>query len=293
MKPITAKTLVATALCGLMLAGCSAARVKPEGADNVRTKLTRLQGDPQLASRAPVAIRDAEAAVKAAEQPRSDEAYSAHLVIVADRKVDIAIAQAQTRLSQDERPALSEARERARLEARTDEADSARSDARMARSDADAARAETLAAQTATDNAEDNASQLERQLAELNAQKTDRGMVITLGDLLFATGKSKLGGNANVQLDKLARFLHEHPERSVTIEGHTDNTGSASFNQSLSQRRADTVRSRLMASGIAAERLHASGKGFASPISSNATAMGRQQNRRVELIISPASLSSR
>lgn len=281
MKRSVLRSLMVSALGGLLLVGCSAAVVKPDGADNVRNKLSRLQSDPELATRAPVAIQEAERAVRLAEQPERDAALGAHRVILADRKVEIARAQAQARLYQDQRASLSDARDRARLEARTREADGARSDVA-------AARQQAQSAQDAAAEARQTAAELRRELDELNARETDRGLVVTLGDLLFETGMANLRGGANAQLDKLARFLGEHPERNVLIEGHTDSVGSAAFNQGLSQRRADAVRAHLMSAGVEGSRLQATGMGLHSPIASNATVQGRAQNRRVELVISPA-----
>jgi outer membrane protein OmpA-like peptidoglycan-associated protein len=277
----------------LTLAACATPLTAPPGADTARNKLTQLQSDPGLASRAPVEIKEAETAVKAAEVPREDDQYAAHLVLIADHKVDIARARAQSRLYEDQRRALSEESERARLDARTREADrsrdaavSARQDAARARSEADEARSRTAAARLETED-------LQRQIAELNARETDRGLVVTLGDLLFETGKSELRGGATANLGKLAAFLNEYEDRSVRIEGHTDNVGSEDSNFSLSQRRANSVRSYLIGQGIDSGRLSTAGLGEGSPIASNDTAGGREQNRRVEIIISNAATASR
>jgi outer membrane protein OmpA-like peptidoglycan-associated protein len=269
------KTLVATAVTSVLLAACSAALTRPEGADDARSKLTQLQSDPQLASRAPVAIKEAELAVRAAEKPQQDKEEGEHLVFMADRKVDIASALAQSRLSVDQREMLGEQSESARLDSRTREVDRARSDAASARMD-------TAAAQMQTDA-------LQAQIEELNAEATDRGLVVTLGDLLFATGKSELKGGAVRNLSKLAAFLNENKDRSVMIEGYTDSIGSEDYNMGLSQRRADSVKAYLVNEGIAPGRLATAGKGEASPVAGNDTASGRQQNRRVEVIIANAS----
>jgi outer membrane protein OmpA-like peptidoglycan-associated protein len=265
----------------LLLAACATGPKAPEVPLDARVKLTALQSNPQLATRAPVELQAAEAAVKAAEMPHSDAGYAAHLILLADQKVEIARARAQSRQYQDQREALSAESERARLDARTREADRARSDATSARADAASARDEVEASQAAR-------LDLERQIAELNARETDRGLVVTLGDLLFATGKSNLTGGAGPNLDKLAAFLSEYPDRTVLIEGHTDSVGSAESNYLLSQRRADSVRSYLVNRGVQSNRLTTAGLGQGSPVASNDTATGRQQNRRVEVIISNA-----
>jgi outer membrane protein OmpA-like peptidoglycan-associated protein len=264
----------------------------PEGSETARNKLTQLQSDPQLASRAQIEIKDAETAVAAAEVPTKDTARAQHLVLLADHKVDIARARAQSRLYEDQRQALSEASERARLQARTLEADKARLDATSARADASAARLEADRARENTQAARLESDELQRQIEELNARETDRGLVVTLGDLLFETGKSDLKGGASSNLNKLAAFLNEYPDRSVLIEGHTDNVGSDETNFNLSQRRANSVQSYLVGRGVAASRLATSGLGEGSPVAGNDSATGRQQNRRVEIIISNASTAS-
>jgi outer membrane protein OmpA-like peptidoglycan-associated protein len=267
-----------------LLAACATPLTAPDGADTARSKLTQLQSNAELANRAPVEIKEAEAAVLAAEVPREDTALARHLVLIADHKVDIARARAQSRLYEDQRQALSEESERARLDARTLEVDRARVDARSARADAATARDEAEAARLM-------ARDLQQQIADLNARETDRGLVVTLGDLLFATGRSELTGGAAPNLNKLATFLQEYPDRTVYIEGHTDSVGSESSNYQLSQRRADSVKSYLVGQGIQASRLSTAGLGEGSPVATNDTATGRQQNRRVEVIISnvPAS----
>jgi len=262
-----------------ILSACATPLTAPDGAETARSKLTQLQSNAELANRAPVEIKEAEAAVLAAEVPREDTAYARHLVLIADNKVEIARARAQSRLYEDQRRALSQQSERARLEARTKEVDRARADAASARGEADAAR---MTADAARLTAED----LQRQIAELNARETDRGLVVTLGDLLFATGRSELTGGAGANLNRLSTFLREYPDRTVYIEGHTDSVGSAESNYLLSQRRAESVRSYLVGQGIAPNRLTTAGLGQGSPVASNDTATGRQQNRRVEVIIS-------
>ena len=286
------KNLIAVTVASLLLVACSTPPSKPAGADSARSKLTQLQSDAQLASLAPVAIKEAETAVQAAEKPQKDVAAGKHLVFMADRKVEIATALAQSRLLVEQRAKLSEQRGEARLDSRTREADLARSDATFARTEADVARMETASAveqanmeRMNTDAAVQQADELQLQIAALNARSTDRGLVMTLGDLLFANGKSDLKPGATNNLDKLTAFLNKYPERSVTIEGHTDSIGSESFNLDLSQRRADSVKSYLVRQGVDASRLLAAGKGESLPVASNDSAAERQQNRRVEIII--------
>lgn len=284
--------LVVPAAALLLFAACATPLTAPQGADTARSKLTELQSDPKLASLAPVELKEAETAVIAAEVPRKDGPYAVHLVLIADHKVDIARARAQSRRYEDQRRALSEDSERARLEARTREADRARADARYAREDAALARDEADLARLNTETARLESADLQRQIEELNARETDRGLVVTLGDLLFETGRADLKGGATSNLDKLVAFLSEYPDRTVLIEGHTDNVGSDDFNFDLSKRRADAVQFYLAGRGVATGRLSSAGLGEGSPIAANDTATGRQQNRRVEIIISNAATAS-
>jgi len=294
------RNLLTVTVLSLALAACSTSPTKPEGSVTARSNLTALQSDPQLASRAPVEIKDAEIAVEAAEQPTKDKAVATHLVIMADRKVEIARARAQSRLYEDQRKTLGEQSEAARLDSRTREADRARQDADIARNEAEAARLDTdmarreaANARMDTEQARREADDLQRQIVELNARETDRGLVMTLGDVLFDTNMSDLKGGATSNLGKLAVFLNKYEDRTVLIEGHTDSVGDNDYNFRLSQRRADSVKSYLIGQGIDSNRLSATGMGEDSPVAGNDTATGRQQNRRVEIIISNTSVSSR
>lgn len=266
------RTLVAAAAAAVLLAACAAAPVAPQGAADVRARLTQLQSDPNLGSRAPLALKEADAAVRVAEQPEADAALGSHRVYVADRKVEIARAQAETRLSEDQRPAITAERATARLDSRTREVDAARDE---------------------TAEAKEQNAELQREIDALQAKPTDRGLVLTLGDVLFETGRADLKPGAANNLNQLVSFLAKYPTRTVAIEGHTDSVGGDDYNVGLSQRRADSVRSYLVRQGVEAGRITAMGAGKGSPVASNDTAAGRQQNRRVEVIISNPALASR
>jgi outer membrane protein OmpA-like peptidoglycan-associated protein len=126
---------------------------------------------------------------------------------------------------------------------------------------------------------------LEAALADLKASKTDRGLVITLSDVFFETGRDDLKSGARPTLDKLNTLLQEYPTRRVQIEGFTDNVGSDDYNQGLSERRANSVRDALTSMGISSDRILTRGLGKSSPVAGNDTSAGRQQNRRVEVVI--------
>jgi len=274
----TTQKIALVAFSAFLFTACSSSPKIPSDVVDVRNKLMRLQADPQLASRAPVSLKEAEAAVQAAETVPKDKTLANHLVWVANQKIDIATAQAETRLLEDQRKDLTEDRANARLDSRTREADLARTDAERAKQEADLARQQ--------------AEDLQRQISELNAKATDRGLVVTIGDLLFETGKAELKGGAASNLNKLSAFLNKYPDRTVTIEGHTDSVGSDDYNLNLSQRRANSVQQFLLNQGIASSRLSASGKGENFPVASNESSSGRQMNRRVEVIIANVSTAN-
>ncbi|MDR3417046.1 MAG: OmpA family protein [Nevskia sp.] len=258
----------------LLLAACAADTFRDPGASRARAALTDLESNPKLASRAPVAIHDAETAVSEAEQPQTDQGVATHLAYIADRKVQIASAQAQARYDEDQRKALSEQNGQIQLDARTREADLAKQ--------------KNGALQAQTDSANRRNDDLQAQLEALQAKKTDRGMVLTLGDVLFSSGRSDLKPGGVASLDRLVSFLAQAPDRSVRIEGYTDDTGGQGMNQALSQKRADSVAFYLTSRGIAGNRVTSFGEGYASPVADNSTQAGRQANRRVELIIQNA-----
>ena len=272
LKSVTpGRTLIAATVASVLLAACAAAPVAPQGSADVRARLTQLQSDPNLGSRAPLALKEADAAVRTAEKPEADATLGAHRVYVADRKVEIARAQAETRLSEDQRAAITAERATARLDSRTREVD---------------------AAQDATAEANQQNAELQREIDALKAKPTDRGLVLTLSDVLFETGRADLKPGAAANLNQLVSFLGKYPARTVAIEGHTDSVGSDDYNVGLSQQRADAVRSHLVRQGVQAGRITTLGAGKSSPVASNDTAAGRQQNRRVEVIISNPALAS-
>jgi outer membrane protein OmpA-like peptidoglycan-associated protein len=294
------KSLVAIAVASVLLASCAAAPTRPSGADEARAKLTRLQANPDLANRAPAAIAEADAAVRLAELPQTDPALGEYRVYIADRKVDIAAAQAQTRFYEDQRAALEAQQQNARLDARTHEVEVARDQTARAKADDESQRmvasqalSDANAANAAASASADQATELQRQIDALQFKVTNRGLVLTLGDVTFATGRAELMTGATGHLDRLADFLKEYSDRTVVIEGYTDSTGTQAYNQQLSERRAESVRGYLSSHGVDYARLSASGRGMSDPVSGNDSATGRQQNRRVEVIVSNPTVASR
>ena len=145
--------------------------------------------------------------------------------------------------------------------------------------------AQATAAMAQANAAQDRVRALEAQLRELEAQQTERGLLVTLGDVLFAFNKAELSAQAGPRLDKLANFLKQFPDRKLLIEGYTDSVGSDSYNQDLSDRRAQAVRDALVQRGVDTSRITARGYGKAHPVADNASPEGRAMNRRVEIVI--------
>ncbi len=175
---------------------------------------------------------------------------------------------------------------REQLAATEAEADAARKQAADAQANANQSAA--ALAQANADTAANNArlQAVQAQLDEMEAKKTERGMVITLGDVLFDTGKAQLKAGATRNVQKLADFMKQYPERRVQIEGFTDSVGQEEYNQVLSQQRADAVRAALTSMGVESARIDTQGYGETLPVASNDTKAGRQLNRRVEIVLS-------
>jgi outer membrane protein OmpA-like peptidoglycan-associated protein len=279
------KSAIAVAVAASLFIGCASTPKHPAGYEQVRTKLTALQNDPKLANGAPVALKDAEAAVHAAEPAEKNLVLAAHRVYMADHKVETARSLAETKVAELERTALNEQSEKARLNARTLEADRAKSEALVARAETAEQRLAANASQQVANDAQAQAAELQRQLEILQARPTDRGLVLTLGDTLFATGKAELKAGATANLNRLTKFMNEYPNRTAAIEGFTDSMGSDEMNQSLSERRAAAVKDYLVGQGVGSARLSSKGRGENSPVADNDSVAGRQQNRRVEVII--------
>ncbi|MEO6679447.1 MAG: OmpA family protein [Pseudomonas sp.] len=142
------------------------------------------------------------------------------------------------------------------------------------------------AAQRAQARLDARDQQIKQLQDSLNAKQTDRGTLVTFGDVLFATDRADLKSSGLVNINKLAQFLQENPDRKVIVEGYTDSTGSAGHNQTLSERRADSVRTALVKMGVDPARIVSQGYGKEYPVADNTSVSGRAMNRRVEVTIS-------
>jgi outer membrane protein OmpA-like peptidoglycan-associated protein len=179
--------------------------------------------------------------------------------------------------------------QQAQLEAERARAAQAEADADRARAEAAAAEAQARAA--AANKDANNANQVrERLRAQLNSvlatSETARGLIVNMSDVLFDTGKYTLKPDTKISLAKVAGILQAYPGLKLQVEGYTDSVGSDEYNQKLSENRADAVRDFLITQGVQTDNITGTGYGKAKPVADNATAQGRAQNRRVQLVVS-------
>ncbi len=282
-------TGIAVSAAVLTLCACGGMPDRVDSVEQARQSINTVSAEPlagQVAAEELAQAREALASADAALEEREPLPLIEHRAYVAQRYADISgalVAEAQARQEVERSEAE---RNRIIAEAREREAAIAEREARAATRELDvqarAADEQARAAQAA----EERATQLETELEQLEAENTDRGIVLTLGDVLFDTAQAGLKPGATTTVDRLAQFMRDYPERSVRIEGHTDSAGSDEANQSLSERRAAAVRDALVSRGIEADRVTTVGMGEARPVATNDTPAGRQQNRRVEVVVS-------
>lgn len=296
--------LLTAPLTGAVLLAASCAPASPPSdprLQSAQSELQSLQNDSAAVRHAQTALREAEQAVADLETAVTQAAAAervAHLAFLAERRIDIAETIAQTGRLQEEVSALEEQRERIVANARQADLDRARERAAQAEEQAASAseqaeRAAEQAAQAeaARQAAEERAEELERALeetlSELDSERTARGLVITLqDDVLFDVDSTEVKPGGREQLERVAEALQQGSlaERDIIVEGHTDSTGSSTYNEGLSLRRAEAVRAILVDNGVAPGRISATGFGESRPVASNDTAAGRQENRRVEIV---------
>ncbi len=321
LKQISLILLLAT------LVACTAAPKKNLALERVRDDLDSLKSKPELAGYAPLALGEAERALRMAEQATGNEYYRSHLIYMADHRIQIAKAMAEReqnsqildkmedqhsamliKASQLDAEQAREEAERARLlvATTTEEAQRAQAEKEQAlKKEAESARAAVLAteeAQQARRLAESRASEAEfarreaelaseqissltRQLENLQLRQTESGVVVTLGDVLFASGQTSLVEGALSSLEEVVDLLQTEPDKKIRVEGHTDSSGEAEENVELSKLRADAVRQALIELGVAEDRITSAGMGEEFPIASNEDHAGRARNRRVDVIL--------
>jgi outer membrane protein OmpA-like peptidoglycan-associated protein len=248
---------------GLIAAGAGltacASRDNP-ALDQARSQVSAVAQDPNVVRDAPTEVRRAQQSLVAAESAwdgNADEAEVTSLAYVATQRAATARETASARQAEEQVKNAEADRAKALLSTRTQEVE-----------------------------------RLKQELQGLQSSQTDRGIMITLSNVLFRTDSADLLPGAATSLDRVAAFLRAHPGVQVGVDGHTDSTGSADHNLALSQRRANAVRQALVARGVEPTRIVAQGMGETAPVASNDTADGRQLNRRVEVIVSGPGLQA-
>lgn len=283
--------LTAVALFGFfILSGCAA--TQNDSLTEAHNAYNKAQSNPQVANLAALELKDADNTLNKADQAliEGDSVTNVnHLAYMAKMKVSIAHEAAERKSAEATIETTNASISMMRLEAKTAEADTAKhqlTDAKIVSAEQAAA---LLAANASAQRNREIIEQQEIQLKDLNARKTRRGLVVTLGDVLFNASKVQIKANGKRSVQKLADFLKKYPRHNVLIEGHTDSSGGVKLNQELSERRADTVRTTLINMGIDPERISMQGFGERFPIAKNDTKANRQANRRVEIVVSDES----
>jgi outer membrane protein OmpA-like peptidoglycan-associated protein len=320
-------TRVLTILLILLLSACTAAPKKDLALERVRDELDSLKSNPELADLAPLALGEAERALRSAELASGDDIYRSYLVYMADRRIQIARTMAEREQHEQALDELEEQRSAMLIKASQLEADQARAEAERARllvattsedaqrareeknlaleKEAESARAAQLSAEEAdqarrlaesraseaefarreADLASQQITSLTRQLENLQLRQTESGVVVTLGDVLFASGEAVLVEGGLSSLAEVVDLLQTEPDKQIRVEGHTDSKGDAEANLQLSEQRAQAVREALISLGVASDRVTALGMGEDFPIASNEDEAGRARNRRVDVIL--------
>lgn len=266
------KLTIAVSLA-LALSACASIAQPDPALVSARETVRAAEANPNVALYAALDLKSAKDNLATAESASlaHKDAQVAQSAYLATQSARMAQAHAAGK-ADDARVAAGQAeRDQIRLAARTSEVQSANAAASAALGQRDEANAES--------------SRLQAEVDRLNAKPTPRGLILTLSDVLFDTGRAELNPGSGRKLDQLAQFLTNYPNRRVQIDGFTDNVGTDSYNLDLSQRRADSVRSALLSRGIDSNRVSTQGYAKAYPVASNADSGGRQLNRRVEVVI--------
>ena len=293
-----------------LLAACGSSPKSTSLLEQAHSDYRIAQNNPNVGRYAPLELKQAGDALAQADAQAADRASSEkidQLAYLARQKIALTEEVAKQKMAEADVRNAGQERNQVRLDQRTNEANAANiraeqarqvallaiNDAALAQADTDRAKQQTQVAQVDAANAQrmaqeaqQRAALLEAQLGELSAKKTERGMVITLGDVLFGTDLSRLTSDGEASAQKLAKILELNPRRTVLIEGFTDSTGTAEYNQHLSERRAMAVQNALQTLGVGRERVVIHGYGESYPVAANDSAQSRQMNRRVEIVLS-------
>lgn len=272
------------------LSACATLPQPNPALENARAAVQAAEADPNVNKYAPLDLDRAKKDLAAAEDAalHHHDAEIAQPAYLAAQNARIAQAHGAAKADDARVAAGQTERERIVLAARTREAENAKASAANSQAVAAAALSERDQANQDAAQAQQEAAQAQAELEALKATPTSRGLVLTLGDVMFDTGKSQLKSGGMRKIDQLAQFLTEHPQRRVEIDGFTDSVGSDAYNEELSQRRADAVRAALVSRNVGPARISTEGFGKAYPVASNNDSGGRQLNRRVEVVIGGA-----
>jgi outer membrane protein OmpA-like peptidoglycan-associated protein len=311
----------------VMLTSCVAPPKKDLALDRVRGELDDLKSNSELAGYAPLAVGEAERALRKAELASGDDLYRSYLVYMADRRIQIARTMAEREQHEQILDGLEKQHSEMLIKASQLEADQARMDAEQARllvattaeealraqqekeealqKEAESARVAELATEEAdqarrladsraseakyarleAELASQQVTSLTRQLENLQLRQTESGVVVTLGDVLFASGQATLVEGGRSSLEEVVDLLQTEPDKKIRVEGHTDSRGDAAANLLLSEQRAQAVLEALVSLGVDSDRISALGMGEDFPIASNDDEEGRARNRRVDVIL--------
>jgi len=273
----------------IVMIGCGGPPANNPLLKDARDNYEAAHYDESIVRLAPVELKEAEEALAKSTnlwKSKADKTEVDHFAYLALKKTLIARETALLKAAQQEISRGETERQQVMLDVRR--ADAQRSEQR-ANTALEEARLERLAAteaRAAAETARLRAEELAKKVSELEARPTDRGLVLTLGDVLFDFGQATLKTGGMKTVNQLGDFLNEYTERHILIEGFTDSIGSEEFNQALSARRAESVKNALMSKGVRSDRIRTHGYGTQYPVASNANEEGRRQNRRVEVVIS-------
>jgi len=264
------------AAVAVALGACASAPQPNAALETARAQVSSAEADSNVAQYDALDLQAARQDLAAAEaaNTRRDEPQTDQMAYVAAQTARVAQARAAAKADEARLAQGTAERDRIQAQARAREANMAVAQRNEAVEQRNAATIQS--------------AQLQAEVEQLKAKQTDRGLVLTLGDVLFDTGRASLNPGAAMKLDRLAAFLNEHPDRRVQIEGFTDSVGGDAYNQGLSERRAEAVKSALTMRGIDPSRISTEGYGKAYPVASNSDSGGRQLNRRVEVVIGNA-----
>ncbi|WP_426112111.1 OmpA family protein [Pseudomonas sp. DSP3-2-2] len=245
------KQLMIPALLAMSVALAACSTPPNPNLESARTNFSALQSNPKATQVAALETKDASDWLNkadAAYRAKENEKKVDQLAYLTNQRVELAKQTINLRTAEENLKGAAAARAQARLDARD--------------------------------------AQIKALQSSLNAKQTERGTLVTFGDVLFDLNKAELRSSGLTNVSQLAKFLQDNPDRKVIVEGYTDSSGSAAYNQSLSERRAGSVRNALVQMGVDPARIVAQGYGKEYPVADNTSNSGRAQNRRVEVTIS-------